>query len=415
MRSLIAVLILLCGLSGLCGQSQEGARIEELLAKLDDDSIEVRAATAAALVELGKTALPALQRAAGTAGVDLKDRLSDVIRKILDRERLSALLPPPSRISIDAKNRPLREVLEKLSKQTTTPIDYSNVPAEAMVTVKLDRVPLWKALDQICRASGKVMADLEPDHIVITPEPYVALPGKVTDQFCVTLQKIELSTELVFGQQERYERFSSQFHVSWEKGARPYHVSAHIAELVDEAGNELVVAGEDLEPAMLSPIAPDQISRDFTLDSPHGPGPGAARISRLKVEIEFEFPLKFAEVKVDLTGGKFPASANCTEFEARIARMDRVEGALTASLLIVPHGTLEGEITSDSVVLRDKAGKEYPVTVTEGSPAAENETPYQLIFPTAPENIEFGALVIKVPTEVHRERLDVELKDLDLR
>src|SRR5205085_2049200 len=118
---------------------------------------------------------------------------------------------------------------------------------------------------------------------------------------------------------------------------------------------------------------------------------------------------------IDLTGGKFPASAACAEFEARIARVERVEGALTASLVIVPHATLEGEITAEAVVLRDKAGKEYPVTVTEGSPAAENETPYQLTFPTVPENVELGSLIIKVPIEVHRERLDVELKDLDLR
>ena len=161
MKPLFAVLILLC-----C-QPQEDKRIAELLAKLDDESIEVRGATAAALIELGKAALPALRRAAGPAGVELKDRLSDVIRKILDRERLSALLPPPSRITIDAKDRPLREVFEKLSKQTTTAIDYSLVPENAHVTISLDRVPLWKALDLICRASGKVMADFEPDHIEI--------------------------------------------------------------------------------------------------------------------------------------------------------------------------------------------------------------------------------------------------------
>lgn len=415
MRSIVLVLLLLGGLGALRGHSQEDARVAELLSKLDDDSIDARSAAAVALIDLGRPVLPALQRAAGPAGVELKDRIQEVIRKIHERERLAALLPAPSRITIDARNLPVREVFEKVARQTTTAIDFSNVPEDLRVTVKLDRVPLWKAIEQICRASGQIMMDLETDHVVISPEPYAALPSKRTDLFCVTLEKVELSTELVFGQQERYERFSADVHVAWEKGAKPFHVSARLTELVDEHGNELVIAGEDSEAAVLSTVAPDQIYRDFLLESTRGPGPSATKLSRLKIEVEFEFPLKYAEVRIDLTGGKFPAGAGCPEFDAKITRMDRIEGALSASLVIVPHAVLEDEITSESVVLRDKNGKEYPVSVNEGSPAGENETPYQLNFPTAPENVEFTTLIIKVPTEVHRERLEVELKDLDLR
>src|SRR5262249_39950477 len=129
MRVLAAVLIL----SSLAAP-QEDLRIQELLRKLDDDSIEARAAAAAALVDLGKAALPALRRAVAGAGVELKDRLSEVVRKIQDRERLAALLPPPSRITLRAENLPLREVFQKVSKQTSTAIDYSEVPEEARVT-----------------------------------------------------------------------------------------------------------------------------------------------------------------------------------------------------------------------------------------------------------------------------------------
>jgi hypothetical protein len=401
----------------LGGQSyaQEDGRVPELLAKLDDDSIEVRAAAAVSLIDLGKTALPALKRMVPSAGVELRDRLIEIIRKIQDRDRLSSLLPPPSRISIDATDRPLREVFEKLTKQTSTPIDYSQVPEDARVTVSLDRVPLWKALDRICRASGKVMPEPENDHVVIAPEPYVALPGRITDLFWVTLQKLELSTEVVFGSPDRYDRFNAMFHVSWEKGARPYHVTAHITELVDEAGNELVAAGEDAESVVMSSIAPDMIRQDFSLDSPHGPGPQAVKISKLKVEIEFEFPLKYAEVKLDVSTGKVPAAAGCAEYDVRLSRLERQEGALTASLVMVPHGPLEGEITGEAVVLRDKNGKEYPAIVTEGTPGNESETPYQLTFPSAPEHQEFTEIQIRIPTEVHRERLDVDLKDLNLK
>src|SRR6185503_11199386 len=166
--------------------SQEDLRIQELLRKLDDDSIEARASAAAGLIDLGRAALPALKRALVGAGFELRDRLGEVIRKIQDRERLATLLPPPSRITVKAANRPLREVFEIVSKQTSTPIAYSNVPEDARVTVSLDRVPLWKAIDQICRASGKVMADIKGDHVEIQPELFVPLPGKITDLFSVT-------------------------------------------------------------------------------------------------------------------------------------------------------------------------------------------------------------------------------------
>jgi hypothetical protein len=394
---------------------QEDLRVQELLAKLDDDSIDVRAAATVALIDSGKTALPALQRLLPSAGVELKDRLAEIIRKIQDRDRLATLLPPPSRITLDAKDRPLREVFEKLSKQTATPIDYSEVPADAKVTIKLDRVPLWKAIDRVCRASGKVMPEVENDHVVITPEPFVALPGKITDLFCVTLQRIELSTEVIFGSPDRYERFNALFHVAWEKGARPYHLSAHISELVDETGSELVAADEDADAAVMSSISSDTIRQDFSLDSPHGPGPQAVKIGKLKVEIQFEFPLKYAEVKLDVSAGKVPASAGCPEFDIRLSRLERLDGALTANVVMVPHGVLEGEIVAESVVLRDKAGKEYPAVVTEGTPGNETETPYQLTFPSAPEHVEFTEIQIRIPTEVHRERLEVEFKDLNLK
>src|SRR5690242_17670990 len=84
----------LCGLGGLCGQSalQDDRRVPDLLAKLDDDPIEVRAAAAVALIDLGKSALPELKRLVPSAGVELKDRLNEIIRKIQDRDRLSSLL-----------------------------------------------------------------------------------------------------------------------------------------------------------------------------------------------------------------------------------------------------------------------------------------------------------------------------------
>jgi len=414
MRALLLVLMAFFTVSP-CLRGQEDLRIQELLRKLDDDAIDARASAAAALIEMGKAALPALKRALAGAGIELKDRLGEVIRKIQDRERLSTLLPPLSRITLQAKNQPLREVFAKVSKQTTTPIDYSEVPEDARITVSLDRVPLWKAIDQICRASGKTMADVRSDHVAITPEPYVALPGKLTDLFSVTLQRIELSTEVTFGSQERYEQFTAQLQVGWGKGARPSYLVARIAELVDENGNQLIAPGEEIEAGVRAPVATDAVGQEITLPSSRGPGPQATKINKLHVEVEFEFPLKYAETKIDLSGAKTSGAAECAEFSVRLHKFERQDGTVTGALVMTPKGPLEGEIQTEAVILRDKKGKEYSVGVSEGSQANENETPYQLTVQNVPEEVEFVELIIRIPTEVHRERIDVDLKDLSLK
>jgi hypothetical protein len=405
MRALAIVLLLLA--------PPQDTRVQELLSRLDDDSIEVRATAAAALIDLGKAALPALKPALAAAGGELKDRLADIIRKIQDRERLAALLPPPSRITIDAQNLPLREVFERVARQTRTAIDYSQVPGDARVTVKLDRVPLWKALDRICSAA-KVTSSLESDHVVITAEPYVALPSKILDAFRVTLEHVQLSTDVTFGLQDRYDSFQATLRLGWEKGARPYRILGHIVELVDEQGNELVAAGDEGDPLVLSMLQPDTISQDLVLDA-RGPGPTATRLGKLRVEIELEFPLRYAEVKLDLSANRTPAAAECPEYAVKLGPLSRQEQIVTAAMMMTPRGPLEGEIQSDSVVLKDKSGKEYTATVNVGSQTNDNETAYQLTFQGIPNDAEPVELIVRIPTEVHRERIEVELKDLPLQ
>lgn len=412
MRRLAAVLILLA-LPGSVSL-QEDDRVRDLLQKLDDDSIAVRAAAATALAQLGASVVPALKKAAMNAGPELSERLAEVLHKIQERERLAAILPPPSRISLSAVDRPLREVFEALSKQTTTPIDYSNVPENAKVTISIDKLPLWKALAELCRASGKVMADFDRDHVVISPEPYVALPGKMTDLFHITLQRLDLSSKGVFGQPDRFEHFNSVFRIAWERGVRPYRINARLTDLVDESGNEILAAGDipdfDVSPA----ISADSISNEFMLDTERGPGPQATRIAKLKAEFEFEFPLKYTEVKLPIDGDKLPVKAECPEFSVRLLRFERLDG-LTAVIVLNAKTAFEGDLGTDAVFLKDADGKTYAAQLTGVAQGGDNEIPYQFVFPQAPENAKFTSIEIRVPTEIHRERIEVELRDLPLK
>jgi len=411
MRGPAAVLLFLV-LAGPA-PAQDDARIRALLQKLDDDSIEVRASAAAELSTHGRSSIPLLKRVAADAGPETRDRLTDIIRKIEVRERLAALLPPPSFITLEAKNRPLNEVFQAVGRQSRTPIDLTGIPEDARVSVSLQRTPYWKALEEICRASGRVMAGADADHIAITTEPYIALPQTSTELFHVTLQRIDLSSNGMLGQADRFDHFNALFDVSWEKGARPWRVSARITELVDEKGDELT--GAETDPALTS-IAPDAIHVELPLEVPHGPGPQATKLSRLRVEVAFEFPLRYSEVRLRVADGKLPPPAECPEFTIRLNRMDRREGALVTGLTLTLGATPpEGELLSESIVLRDRKGNDHQAMITEGPQTPENETNYEVSFADAPEAGQLSEIIIRIPAEVHREKLDVDLKDIPLK
>lgn len=394
---------------------QDEPRLRDLLRKLDDDSIDVRSASAEALSQMGSETVPELRRAAVGAGPEVRDRLAAIIRKIEERDRLASLLPAPSKISVDATNRPLLEVLRVVAAQSKTTIDIGGFPPDARVSVSLRQVPLWKALEAVCKASGKAMLGFNGDHLIVAPEPYVELPGRITDHFRVTLESLELKSSGVFGQPDRFEPFNATFRICWEKGAKPSRIIAQLLELVDESGTDLVGGGES-DGQVTTTIAADMVHTEVVLDYPHGPGPQAQRIPRLKVGIEFQFPLRYAEVKLNVANGNIPVAGECAEFAVKLTHLERLENALMANLSVIP-GAMPAEVDLgfEAILLRDKGGKEYPGTVNEGNPANENETAYVVSFPAAPANAVPAEVVVRIPIEIHREKFDVELKDIPLK
>jgi len=411
MKPLAAVLLLV--LTALPLPGQEDLRFRELLQKLDDDSIEVRSAAAEALSRMPASVLPALERAAAGAGPEIRDRVAEIARKIRARERLASLLPPPSRITLDARDRPLREVLAMVAAQSRTPLEIGAVPPDARVSVSLRQVPLWNALDAVCKASGKAMVGSDGEHLLATGEPYASLPGRMTDQFRVTLESIELKSNGSFGQADRFETFNATFQICWQKGARPWRIVGKLLELVDETGVDLMADGE-IEGEAIGSIAPDRISQDLVLPLPRGPGPHAQRIPRLKAGIELQFPLRYAELTLDVSNGKIPAAGECPEFSAKLTHLERQDGVLIGTLSLVP-GAVPSEIDLESVALRDRNGKEYRAVINDGNSPNENETPYILSFPDAPAQAVPATLILRLPSEIHREKLDLELKDVPLQ
>jgi hypothetical protein len=129
--------------------------VESLIKQLGDESLEIREKAVAALVGLGDKAEEKLKARLATAEGEFKARLEGVLRDIDNARRLRAVFPPLRRVSLDVKGLPVRDVLDRLKKETGLPIDDSAAGDKA-VTVSLKEALPLEALDAVCRA-----ADLE--------------------------------------------------------------------------------------------------------------------------------------------------------------------------------------------------------------------------------------------------------------
>ena len=120
-------------------------------------------------------------------------------------------------------------------------------------------------------------------------------------------------------------------------------------------------------------------------------------------------------MKLPIDGDKLPVKAECPEFSVRLLRFERLDGLVTAVIVLNAKTPFEGDLGTDAVFLKDAEGKSYPAQLASVAQGGDNEIPYQFNFPLAPEAAKFTSIEIRVPTEIHRERIEVELRDLPLK
>lgn len=120
-----------------------------LIERLGSDDYEVREQAGKDILQRGDKLLPDLRKALETTdNPEVSRRLTVLIRK-LDYDRLVA----PRRVTLSVQNRPVKEVIDLMAKQTGYRIEY-NGNREMGVTFDFKDVPFWEALDKVALASG---------------------------------------------------------------------------------------------------------------------------------------------------------------------------------------------------------------------------------------------------------------------
>ena len=291
----------------LCLVPQEAARersLDRLVEELRDDAVEVREAAVKQLIKLGPGAVKAIRKRAGTADVETRARLLQAVREIerIGRVRVGRV----SRITLRAKAAPLREVVDEFGKQAPTRLVVGDGVEDKPVTLDLQGVPYFEAVDRLCRAHGGIitrfapqMLDRKPD-----PDPFWIVPGRpggvrryVEDQFLVEVTSIRLYDTSNFRGATKHH-MEMVFMMSWERGTRPVGVRFNITSMKDETGKAYTANiannrrdGWDLH--AYRQVSPDPV-----------PGPSVRSFSEISGDLEILFPSDIHTARIENPVGR---------------------------------------------------------------------------------------------------------------
>jgi hypothetical protein len=138
--------------------------VEKLVAQLGSEDFQEREAATRRLEAIGTAAVDALRAAIKSENPETARRANDLLRKAertLANERTLA----PTLVELDAKDRPLDDILADLSKQAKCEVVLGGLKPEELagkkVTVATDgKVPFWSAVLQVCDAADLQVASV---------------------------------------------------------------------------------------------------------------------------------------------------------------------------------------------------------------------------------------------------------------
>src|SRR5947207_3273881 len=99
----LALALLLCA-----AQDDLSKKIDDIVPRLSDDSIDVRDRAVQALVDLGPSAIPLLRKRAAELGAETQGRLIEACNRIESRNTLAKYLPPLKKVTLEWENKPAR-------------------------------------------------------------------------------------------------------------------------------------------------------------------------------------------------------------------------------------------------------------------------------------------------------------------
>jgi hypothetical protein len=156
MRKLLFLTVLGClgSLAALPGQNPPAKpavtlNLDPWIEQLGDTDFRKRDQALDYLQAQGPAALPALRKAINHPDLEVRRRILDLIPSI----ETSAILAP-RRVTLQAKDKPLREIIDEIGRQTGQKIDFwANNPNQPY-SFDFRNVTFWEAMERVCRGTG---------------------------------------------------------------------------------------------------------------------------------------------------------------------------------------------------------------------------------------------------------------------
>lgn len=340
-------------------------------------------------------------------------------------------------VAVGATKKPIADVLADLAAKTNVPIERAAVPPDAVTTMAPAVLSLWDAVDQICRAHGKLAWAVSGAGITIASGPHVAHQLATASGYGVLFRGFERSAD------HGAEHARSDAVVLGPPGAVVALHYLTYSELVDDKGTNLLKAAPGAfklvgqstfgsskrlsEPDPSHPFC--EAPRDFDKAAP---GRGATRIKSCKgvaivravVQLKKTVEIVGADLK---QGGNAKALGSALALESIDVKGNSVQ--MTVAITDARRGAKDKVSffpeTPGRVVLRDSAGAEVSgvvLTPTTGSAtfglggpvAGDSETNRYELSAQLPPKTTLVAIELWEPGAVEEVKIPFAFKDLPI-
>ncbi len=232
-RFAVAVLfpiVLVLAVPGLSADKPNPAQLKEkvkgLIEKLADKDPAKQDEAAIELLQLGPDVLPLLPRADARLSDTQKKALA-VVRKSLRDQQIKRDLTPKL-VTMNGVFT-VSKALEELEKQTGNSVEDQREGTDSKLTLKLNNVTFWQALDAIARDADARVEYYRGGKIVLgkRPDGYTNPPVCYDGIFRATVREIEIRRTL----DSENAAYSAIIEVAWEPRFRPFRLDFNPADL----------------------------------------------------------------------------------------------------------------------------------------------------------------------------------------
>ena len=362
-------------------------KVRALVEKLGSDEIAERQKAAKELLKLGPPALPALRGHVEKADGERKVVLQSIVAKLEREVRLQKLLESPPVVTLKVRDAVIEDVLEDIAKQTGLQVEGFMLDASFRVTAEFDRVPLWKALDEIGRLHGGVITHYYPARVLVEPGARTGSPLVIHKGLGLHLRPVvRTATGAV----------ELQAVINHAPGLPIWSTSVEYKELTDDLGKSLVDKEPGLEewfaPSFAGPASPKNFACCMSHRSKAAASDGAVRLKRVRGSAVVGLALDLKSLLVIPVSAKEEEASGSANGYGATVKVTRQKDTVTVMVSRLTHPDANDEEDPDlaeipkwTFALRDKDGKLHMGRVKDLSWGDSDKVKVEIALPAGKE------------------------------